>query len=231
MESLVLLLATYYPDSHSVRRIASDARIDLRNVSLGANSADHWFAVLEAAKQKNRLSILLSIVRREYDPVPQEFHDAVYEYYDRYTQELGDRLGVVIGDQSTDSDIEYRAWVAEAIDSSRQELLQHQNYLRLEFQKQINEIIDCIRVPRERWIFYGFAMFCIVSVPVLLVQEFRQFLGFSVTGAYISAVALMLFCLILFYLTRSRCERDTDSAPRLNRAMSILFMLIPLFRK
>lgn len=71
MIELRALLADFYPDVVSIRRVLHDAGIDASRLQLNAAPLDSWHAVLIEAEQHGQLEALLAIVNGEYGDNPQ----------------------------------------------------------------------------------------------------------------------------------------------------------------
>ncbi|MCB0111021.1 MAG: hypothetical protein KDE53_34105 [Caldilineaceae bacterium] len=60
------ILAQFYPDASSIRRVAADAGLDLSRVPLNNHSTNDWHRVLDEAEFANQLAGLLNVVEEEY---------------------------------------------------------------------------------------------------------------------------------------------------------------------
>lgn len=59
-------LAHLYADASSARRVASDAGLDLRQVSFSSRALDNWTSILEEAEKQNLVPKVIDIARKEY---------------------------------------------------------------------------------------------------------------------------------------------------------------------
>lgn len=64
------ILAQFYPDESSIRRVAADAGLDLSRVTLNNHSTNDWHRVLDEAEFVYRLDTLLDVVAEEYATNP-----------------------------------------------------------------------------------------------------------------------------------------------------------------
>ncbi|MCB0065256.1 MAG: hypothetical protein KDE19_24195, partial [Caldilineaceae bacterium] len=60
------ILAQFYPDESSIRRIAADAGLDLSRVTLNNHPTNDWHKVLDEAEFVNQFDALLGVVEDEY---------------------------------------------------------------------------------------------------------------------------------------------------------------------
>ncbi len=73
------VLASLYTDATTARRVASDAGLDLRQVSFSTRALDNWTAILDEAEKQGLVSDLVGIARKEY-PRYQPLADAAAAY-------------------------------------------------------------------------------------------------------------------------------------------------------
>lgn len=60
------LLAQFYPDESSIRRVAADAGVDLSHVALNNHPTNDCHRVLDEAEFVNQLDALFDVVEQEY---------------------------------------------------------------------------------------------------------------------------------------------------------------------
>lgn len=72
-------LADLYTDAATARRVASDAGLDLRQISFSTRALDNWTAILDEAEKQGLVSDLIGIARKEY-PRYQRLADAAAAY-------------------------------------------------------------------------------------------------------------------------------------------------------
>lgn len=71
MIELRALLAEFYPDVDSIRRVLHDAGIDAARINLNAAPLDSWHAVLIEAEKRSQIVALLKAVEGDYGNNPQ----------------------------------------------------------------------------------------------------------------------------------------------------------------
>lgn len=84
MIELRALLADFYPDVVSIRRVLHDAGIDASRLQLNATPLDSWHMVLTEAKKRGQIAALLEIVKADYESNPNVQH--IYSEYYRAAQ-------------------------------------------------------------------------------------------------------------------------------------------------
>jgi hypothetical protein len=65
-QSLRKLLADFYPDEASIRRIIADSGMDAASIVLNSSAINNWQAVLTEAEKLGRINALLDVVECEY---------------------------------------------------------------------------------------------------------------------------------------------------------------------
>ncbi|MEM7131448.1 MAG: effector-associated domain EAD1-containing protein [Chloroflexota bacterium] len=72
-------LGSLYPDNLSIRRIGSDAGINLSLINFNSNAQNVWYDLLIEANKNNQVGALLHVVKSEYG-ANEKFQDAYSAY-------------------------------------------------------------------------------------------------------------------------------------------------------
>jgi hypothetical protein len=88
LRSLYSLLASFYPDEQSARRVAADAGLDTRHIAFSGQAINTWHAILSEAVKTAQLEALLACVQEEYGANPA--FQTVYNAYVEITTAGGD---------------------------------------------------------------------------------------------------------------------------------------------
>lgn len=83
LRTLRSILASFYQEEISARRIVADAGLDASRITFNGQSINTWHAILDEAVKKERLHALLDCVKKEYGD-NADFH-TVYSTYIEYT--------------------------------------------------------------------------------------------------------------------------------------------------
>lgn len=91
LKRLRKVLAEFYPDTPSIRRVAADAGIDLSRLTFASTAANNWHSVLREAQHVHKMDSLLSVAGEEYGT--NEAFGQVYADYRRVSEQM-DRANI-----------------------------------------------------------------------------------------------------------------------------------------